>query len=506
MREGDDGMKYLMGIDMGGTMVKTSIYDLEGSEIATHGEHISILHPRYDRMERDLTEARDKMILTVRKAISKAHISGSDILGIGVTGQGNGAYMFDADGNPVCNGIMSSDMRAKNYIKKWYSDGTFDAVYPLTGSQIWAGNISALIAWFQDHEPDILEKTAYIVTAKDYVRYLLTGEFHTEITEGSGTSCMELSTRQYSPEIFEKLGISAHLSKIPPAIGSCEIGGYVTAKAAALTGLKEGTPVVGGEFDVSASTAAAGVIKEHQMGIVVGSWGINTILQHKAVHDPELFMQYVYVIPDYIALMEGSATSTANLEWFIDTCMERGEDIYKRCNDLVQAAPYRDSLLFLPYIYSSNVHLDAKAMFVGLHGGHELKHMLRAVFEGVVFCHRLHIDKLLKHDKMPSRIQMAGGATRSDVWMQLFADILGAEIEVSQASELGTMSVALCAGIGCGVFDSIEETTLKWAKSKRVFYPDQEKHLYYQKKYHAFKTVISAMDSAWSELDELIEA
>lgn len=496
-------MKTLMGIDMGGTMVKASLFDLEGRELASYGEKLITLQPRASWMERDLQDAEQKVYRCICKVLEQAGVSGMDVLGIGVTGQGNGAFFFDEQGKPVCNGIMSSDLRAKEYIRLWYQNGVFEQVYAYTRQALWAGNISALIAWFQDHDPDTLEKARYIVTAKDYVRYLLTGEFHTEMTEGSGVSCMDLRTRQYSAEVFRILGIEKHVDKIPAPIASSAVGGYVTAHAAQCTGLAEGIPVVGGQFDVGASIVSAGVVEDGQMGIVVGSWGINSFLSRQLVDDPDIFMQLLYAVPECYNIMEGSATSASNQEWFIDTFMQRDGEVYQRCAAMVESTDYRDTLLFLPYLYGTNVHLDAKAMFVGLNGTHTTAHMLRAVYEGVVFCHLMHIEKLLRHTTMPGSIRMAGGATRSKVWMQMFADVLGTTVEISRATELGTMGVALNAAIAAGVFSDMHEGVAKWAEVKCAYTPDPVRHEYYQKKYRAFKAVIEAMDGVWRQIEAL---
>lgn len=496
-------MKTLMGIDMGGTMVKASLFDLEGRELASYGEKLITLQPQAGWMERDLQDAEQKVYRCIRNVLRQAGVEGADVLGIGVTGQGNGAYFFDETGAPVCNGVMSSDLRAKEYIRLWYQNGVFERVYAYTRQALWAGNISALIAWYQDHDPNTLEKTKYIVTAKDYVRYLLTGEFHTEMTEGSGVSCMDLTTRQYSAEVFRILGIEAHLDKIPAPIESSAIGGRVTPRAAELTGLAAGIPVVGGQFDVGASIVSAGVVEDRQMGIVVGSWGINSFLSRQLVEDPDIFMQLLYAMPECYNIMEGSATSASNQEWFIDTFMQRDGEVYQRCAEMVESTDYRDTLLFFPYLYGSNVNLDAKAMFVGLNGAHTAAHMLRAVYEGVVFCHMLHIEKLLRHTKMPDSLRMAGGATRSGVWMQMFADILGTNVEISKATELGTMGVALNAAIAAGVFADMHEGVAKWAEVKRAYHPDPVRHQYYQKKYRAFKAVLKAMDGVWEEIEQL---
>ena len=131
--------------------------------------------------------------------------------------------------------------------------------------------------------------------------------------------------------------------------------------------------------------------------------------------------------------------------------------------------------------------------------------MMRALFEGVVFCHKMHISRLLPYCDNPSVVRMAGGATRSEVWMQMFADILGIRVEISKAEELGAMGVALCAGVNAGVFDSLQDAAKKWVKIKKVYEPDTEKHAYYEKKYAAYCAIIDAMDPVWSQIESLKE-
>ena len=497
-------MAYFMGIDIGGTVVKAAIYDMDGKEVSVHGEKIKVLTPDHGMTERDMNEVRENTFRAIRTAVEKSGIADpSEIKGIGMTGQGNGAYMVDADGEPVWNGVMSSDARAKDYIKKWTSDGTYERIFPKIRNLMWTGQTSPIIAWFKDNHPEVLDKAKYVGSVKDYVRYLLTDVFCCEITEASSWDVVDMATAQYADDLFEELGIAEYKHIFPPIIDSCEAGGTVTAKAAELTGLAEGTPVVGGLFDISASILSAGVVKENQLGIIVGSWGINSILKKELVDDPKLFMQYFYGLPGVLSFMEGSSTSASNQEWFIDVNMERTDDIYARCGDMVAETPYKDTVFFLPFIYATNVNIDAKAAFIGLQGEHTQAHMMRALFEGVVFCHRMHIERLLPYCENPSVVRMAGGATRSKIWMQMFADILGLKVEISEAEELGAMGAALCAGVQAGAFSDLASAAEKWVKIRAVYEPDMEKHAYYQKKYAAYCAIIDAMDPVWGQIEEL---
>lgn len=499
-------MNYYMGIDMGGTMVKAAIFDQNGEEIAVSEHKLRIIYPGKGMAERDITEAKNATYEVIRGAIWTSGIDSADIKGIGVTGQANGLYMLDGQGIPVRNAILSSDMRAKEYIKRWTTDGTWKRILPKIRQQIWAGTVPALIAWLLDHEPESLDRAEVIVTAKDYVRYLLTGEFALEITEASGIASMDQEKEVITQEIYRELGIEKCLSRLPKRILGCtEISGGVTEECARLTGLLKGTPVVGGQMDTGASIISAGVTKENQLGIIVGTWGINSIVKHKPVVDENIFMVYKYCIPGMYCVMEGSSTSATNLEWFIDNFMKDIDSgqIYDLCNQFVEESDYQDTVIFLPFLYGSNVGLDAKAAFVGLEARHGRGEILRAIYEGVVFCHRYHIDKLMGYVDAVDVVRMAGGAARSAVWMQMFSDILGLPVEVSKATELGAMGVAMEAAVGTGLFASIREAADRWVKIKAVYHPDLEKTKYYQSKYKVYKQIIDDLSCTWKDMDEL---
>lgn len=501
-------MQYVMGIDMGGTMVKAALFDRAGNEIAAHGEKLTVLYPGKDMNERSIEQAEEMTYKAIRLAIEKSGISPADIAAIGVTGQANGAYLFDENGAPTHDAILSGDQRAKGYIQKWYADGTFERILPKIHQTIWAGNVPAIIAWLKDNDPETLARTKTVVTAKDYVRYLLTGEFMLELTEASGIACLNRDTNTFTDDVFTEYGIAKYRGLLPERIVDCsEIGGRVTESCAEKTGLMAGTPVTGGLIDTAASILSVGVVDETKLGVIVGTWGINAFVTKEPIISPDLFMTFYYPVPGYtIEAIEGSSTSTANLEWFIDNYMDRANTahIYEACNALVERAPYRDTVLFLPFLYGTNVNINAKSAFIGLKGNHGKAEMLRAVYEGVAFCHLYHIERLLKFIDMPPVVRIAGGAARSKTWMQLFADILGVRVEVSHASELGALGAAMCAGVGVGVYANVNEAVALCTGSIRDSYePDAEKHAYYRQKYAAYKAIIEGLDAVWDQIDRL---
>lgn len=502
-------MQYLMGIDVGGSVAKAAIYDLSGHEIYSCGERMDTLTPLPEYCERDPAQIKSCIFAAIASCVKESGIQGEAIAAIGVTGQANGLYMFDREGTPTYPAILSSDMRAKGFIKQWNEDGTLDAIIPQTRQILWAGQTTALIAWFTHNKPEVLQKTDVFMTAKDYARYLLTGTFALETTEASSTSLMDLGTRRLSFDIAEKLGIRAYMDKFPSRmLESTEIGGYVTEQCAAVTGLRPGTPVVGGLIDTVASIISQGVVREEQLGVILGTWGVNTFITKRPLYSKDIFSAFYYCLPGYQLILEGSPTSATNQEWFINTFLKQNGMAfcgYDEINRMVEESRLHNTVMFLPFLYGTNVNIDAKAAFIGLKGGHTIADMLRAIYEGVVFCHIYHIDRLLAFRERPGTIRIAGGGARSSVWMQMFADALGAPVEVSEAEELGALGTAMAAGVGIGIYRDLYEAADACTRIRKVFSPDRERHTYYEKKYAMYRRLIDALDPVWPTLDALSE-
>lgn len=221
--------RYLMGIDNGGTSTKAAIYDMEGHEIKKTTTNTKMLTPRPFFTERDMEELHKANIYVIKKTINDSMVNPHNIVGIAVTGHGNGMYMSDEHGKATHNGIISTDTRAERYVQKWLKDPAYDTVVrPKTMQNVWASQPPALMAWLQDHEPEVLERTKYVFMVPDMVRFWLTGVARTEITNMSGTSLMNLKTKEFDPELFKFFGIEKWLDKLPPIAKSTEQCGAIT--------------------------------------------------------------------------------------------------------------------------------------------------------------------------------------------------------------------------------------------------------------------------------------
>lgn len=499
--------KYVIGLDNGGTSTKAAIFDLSGKEIATAGKHTEMITPKPGYTERDMEELWLANCECVKNALEKAGVDGKDVLGIAVCGHGKGLYPWGKDGKPAYNGIISTDNRAWKYPKKWYDSGVYKELHDRLCQEFMACQQVSLLAWFKDNHRDIYDNIKYVFSVKDYIRFRLTGEAYSEATDISGSGLMDVKNARFDKEILEKLGIGEVYEKLAPIKYSYDLCGTVCEEAAALTGLPAGTPVAGGMFDIDACAVAADVTSPEELVTIAGTWSINEFISENPVMDGNIAMNSLFAIPGYYLAEECSATSSGNLEWYLENCMgneplEEGQTVYGLVNELVDRVRPEDSdVYFLPFLYGSNAHPLGKAAFIGLTTYHGKAHMLRAIYEGVVFSHRTHIENLLKSRKPPQAIRMAGGPVQSKVWVQMFADALGFPIETVDAKELGALGCGMAAAIAAGVYKDYKEAAEHMVRVSDRIYPDPEKTAIYQKKYEKYRAVSAALDTVWGQFE-----
>ncbi len=505
-------MKYYLGLDNGGTATKAAVFDEKGREVATAGMDTAMLVPKAGFTERDMDEMWEANCQVIKKALEKAGVTGEEIACITVCGHGKGLYLWGKDGRPVRNGIISTDNRAWSYPVKWKKDGTEDRVFELSCQHILSSQPVSLLAWLKDKEPEALEKTQWIFACKDYVRFRLTGEAFAERTDYSGCNLVNLHTGEYDPELLKLFGLSECMDKLPPLRYSTDICGHVTAEAAEKTGLKAGTPVAGGAFDIDACAVAVGVTDEEHLCMIAGTWSINEYIGKAPVTDGSVLMNSFFCLPGYYLIEECSPTSAGNNEWFMknllpelrEECKKNGTNIYEQMNQWVEEiSPEEFCPVYLPFLMASNVHPNACGSFVGISNYHTRKHLLRSVYEGVTFCHRYHLEKLLSTRKEPPKsIRLAGGAARSSMWTQMFADVMKLPVESVQVNETGAFGCALIGAAACGDYKDVGEAAEKMCRISEPVLPDPARSAIYDEKYRLYCKTIEALDGLWDSVQE----
>lgn len=508
------GRKYLLGLDNGGTVTKAALYGTDGAEIAVAGFQVKPILEKVGFVERGMDALWQANAQAIRAVLEKSSVDPRDILGVAVTGHGCGAYFVDAHGNPAANGIISTDTRAKEYVERWNADGTYDALLPLTMQIIWAGQTLPIVAWHKDNRPDVLAHAKWVLSCKDYIRFCLTGEAYTELTDVSVANGINLNTIAYDDAIFDAFGIGAYKRLFAPLKKCTDLCGAVSEKAARETGLAAGTPVAGGLCDVAACCIGTGVTSPDKMCMVAGTWSINEFLSTKPIASKQLFQTALYCMDDYWMILENSMTSATNLEWFIKNLMgyekreaeDAGGSVFPIVDRMVEdIAPLECPVIFLPFLFGTNVNADAKACFLGISGLHTKAHMLRAVYEGVAFSHRTHMENLLRFRERPSGIRISGGAARSRTWVQIFADVFQIPVEVSAGKELGTMGAAMCAGIASGAFGDFLQAVDVFSKVEYTCVPNPEMAQVYENKFRLYQTLTARLDETWKEWDSVFK-
>jgi L-xylulokinase len=502
--------QYLMGIDNGLTVSKAAIFDLDGHEVAVAGRKTETTYPHPGWTERDMEALWRTTADAIRQAIAQAGIQASEILAIGNSGHGNGIYLLDREGQILRQGVASMDTRAAAIVDEWYASGVHERAFPKTLQSLWPAQPPVLLAWLKRHEPQVYARIGAALLCKDYIKYRLTGTLTTDITDISGTSLLDAPNRCYSQQLLDEYGISEMMAALPRPIWSHEVAGHVTEEAAEASGLAAGTPVVGGMFDVDAAPIASGIVDEGTLGLVSGTWGINEVVTHEPIIDKRLFMTTLYAVPGLWLTIDGSATSATNLEWFVTQfCGEersaaaaRGISVYDICNETVAALPGTD-IIFHPFLYGSNVQATARAGFYGLAGWHTKAHVLRALYEGVVYGHLAHVDKLRAAGAQIHAARFTGGGSHSLVWTQMFADALELTIEVPDGSEVAARGVAMAAGIAAGIYRDYSEAVQRSVRLARRHEPDPAKAAYYRSHYAEYGCLATAMSEPWDRLAHL---
>ena len=499
--------RYVLGIDNGGTFTKAAIYDADGSIIALDQAHLDTLTPKPLFSERDIEEFWQANVRAIRRCLEASGIDPAEIAALAVTGHGNGLYLVDGQGRGVRPGIISTDGRAQSIVDEWMADPQFRTrMRAKTGSEIWAGQPPALLAWLEANEPDVWERTDYVLCAKDFIRFRLTGKAAIETTDCSAIGFLDVRSLRLDPDVFDFLGLTRWMGKIPELCGPADIAGYVTKEAAELTGLVEGTPVAGGVMDVAAGALAAGLVTENELCVITGTWSINEVISRELDTSEDVFLTMAYAVPDSWLILEASPNGVSNLDWFvrqvIRQTLERfgheelnDGEVFEICERMIlDFTPGEDDPFFVPYVNGTSVIPDGRAEFVGLTAFHDIRHIVRAVYEGVIFSHMYHIAKLREYTTLKGHVRFTGGAANSKIWTQMFADAIGAPVDVVDAAESGTLGTAICSAVAAGLYPDIHTAVESMTSAPReTVHPNPEFTDLFRRRYARFRRHIDVL-------------
>lgn len=473
----------LISIDAGGTAVKVVAYDLMGTEIAIETADVATDHHPDGRVERDVEAFWAGTTSALQKLTSNC--DRRDILAVGCTGFGNGVFLLDAEGRGTRPGIVSVDHRAQPLVEELTSCGRVSEISAKTGHRVWGGQTLMQLAYLARIEPEVVASTRWALACKDVIRFRLTGEALTDPTEASGGGLMDVAAGTYAQSVFEMLGLAPHAHLLPPIVASDDVAGRVSRRAAEETGLPEGTPVAGSMMDVAASSLGAGAVDVPVLTMIAGTWSINSLESGPPKGTGTPILNMLYRGGDRRLIAEGSPCSAANLGWFLESAMG-GRVSVAEANTLVANSPIQTRRCqFLPYVFGPE---SRRGTFIDLGASDDLGTMLRAIFEGVAFQARRHAEDAvaMAGQPFPETVRLAGGASKSPVWAQVFADVCQRNVEAVRASEVGALGAAICAAVACGAYANLAEATAQMTSVDRTHRPDPVLGPFYEKRFNSF--------------------
>lgn len=499
----------IIALDAGGTAIKAAAFDKYGRELSSVSEVMQPIRPQAGYNERDPDRMWKIACGVIRAVLSLAEIDPGDVAAIGLTGYGNGLILVNADGKPLRNAILSSDQRAAGIVAEWRSMGLEQPHIALTFQKLWAGKPLPLLAWLDRHEPQTLASAAHLLMCKDFLRMKLTGHFALEVGDASSGSLLDQSARRWTPAVLDLLGLSHYAHLFDEVIEPLSIAGFITPQAASATGLHVGTPVSAGYADGPGVLIASGVTDDSYLNVIAGTWGLNQLLTKSPVTDGSLLASMLGPRPGDYVLVEGGATSASTFEWFINTIIAgasaANQDHYEWCNrslrDLDEGDP---PVYFLPWLDGTPDDPKMRGSFIGLSSFHRAPHLVKAVFEGVAMEHQQHIQRLLARQiHPPQAVRFAGGASRSQDWLDIFAAAFNLPLEIGEAKELGTLGAAILAAVAVGLHPSLELAVSAMTRVNRVILPSPHKVETMARRAQGYQSLRGALAKTWTTLDRV---
>ena len=506
--------EYVIGIDIGTSGCKTLIIDQQGKIAARALEEYPLSTPHPGWSEQDPEHWWQAVKATLGKAL-KGFEHPEAIKGIGLSGQMHGLVALDKEGKVLRPAILWNDQRTGKQCREIHDAvGGVEGLLKLTNNRMLPGYTGGKIFWVRENEPHLYDKFQVILNPKDYIRYRLTGELATEVSDASGTGLFDVRKREWSYILLDQL----HIPKewVPRCYESPEISGKLKGRLASELGLPKGLPVAGGGGDAVIQTTGTGLVKPGIVGTTIGTAGIVAMALDSCKDNPEGKLQvFCNNMPDKWHTMGVTLAAGGSLRWIRDTlgasesevARWMGVDVYEILGEEAsKAEPGSEGLFFLPYLIGERCpHADphARGGFVGLTLRHNRRDILRSVFESVIYSLRDVVELIREMGYDLTQVRTSGGGALSPLWRQIHADVFNSEvITVSGSSEGGAYGAALVAGAGVGLWKDVEEAVgVLEAETKEV--PIAENVALYDRLFPIYRDFYGALKGSFDRISEI---
>jgi xylulokinase len=507
-------MNYLIGIDVGTSATKTVLFEESGKVVASASKEYPLYQPQNGWAEQKPEDWRDAVLETLSQVVLKSGVSNEDIKGIGISGQMHGLVMLDENNEVLRPSIIWCDQRTGAEVEDMLNIMTREQWIEITANPPLTGWTAAKILWVRKNEPDLYKRCRHILLPKDYIRFVLTGVFATEVSDASGMQLLNVAKRCWSEDVLHKLDIDQKL--LGTVYESCEVTGTLLPEIASLTGLSEETKVVGGAGDNAAAAVGTGVVKDGTAFTTIGTSGVVFAHSSQVTIDPKGRVHTCCcAVPNAWHVMGVTQGAGLSLKWFkdnfcqdyIEEANKQGVDVYDLINrDVAKVKAGSDKLLYLPYLMGERTpHLDpdCRGVFFGLSAIHTKAHMLRAVMEGVSYslsdCNDILKEMGIEVDQMMA----CGGGGKSPIWRQMLSDMYECGVKTVEQTEGPALGVAILAGVGCGIYESVESACDAMISEDKSAEPESVQAELYKKYHSLYKKLYEDLKDSYKQLASL---
>jgi len=450
-------MTCFLGIDASTTATKALLMRADGQAVGVASSEYSYEtpHPMWTEQHPDLWW--QATIVSIRQVLAEAQVDPADVKGVGLTGQMHGLVLLDDDGEVLRPAILWNDQRTGAECDEIRQRLDKSRLIQITGNDALTGFTAPKILWVRNHEPEVFARVRQILLPKDYVRFKLTDKYATDKAGASGTLLFDLRKRHWSETVLEALEIDP--AWLPPTFEGTAVTGHVTPQAAEVTGLRAGTPVVGGGGDQAAAAVGTGAVVEGTVSLSLGTSGVVFASADRPIVEPEGRLHaFCHAVPGKWHLMGVMLSAAGSLRWYRDA-LAPGVGFDALIEPAADVPPGSDGLLFLPYLTGERTpHPDplARGAFVGLTVRHAQPHLTRAVLEGVAFGLRDSFE-LMKGVGLAdiTQVRITGGGAKSPLWRQVLSDVFQVVLVTVNTTEGAAHGAALLAATGTGVFPDV---------------------------------------------------
>ena len=486
-----------IGIDAGTTCIKAAIVAEDGKYIDMSSEDVSLIMPSEDACELDMMKLWDSLCqILLRLKKNNPHVW-KDIKGIGITGQGDGLWAIDRQGNPVGNAILWNDTRTK-HLKLENREEIDQICINNYANPLYAGSNIHILRWIKENDPSTFGKIHKIFHCKDWLNYMLTDVVSSDYTDMT-TALMNLKNKEFSQEILDAMDLSEDMDKFVLPRASSEIIGYITKQASQFTGLSQGIPVIAGAIDVAAVAVGLGVIHVGDTCTIVGTTlGNQTIVEESDVDfDRGLILSHI-LKERYICIMP-TLSGASTIDWVKKLLYPQAT--YEEIENVINLVPIgSNGIIYHPYLQGERAPFKnpfATGSFFGIKSTHKKEDLMRAAFEGLVMSLYDCFESL---PETSNQVFISGGAAKNDTLCQMASDCLGKGIIRVIAKELGIKGIVSTVKVGLGV--EKDYNTIKVLVDKE-FNTDGDRHLKYNKMFNLFKNLRYDYEKHWLERNRI---